>query len=97
MKDSVAGKLFCIMSPALGALAHMSLLYIGRPLPFPIVGGIGAGAGIAGVLLCLRARRRATEDIPIHWAFILIAVLGIFVGLFYASMIGPLILFFPRI
>ena len=94
MKDIVAGKVLCVLAPALVGLAHVSMQY--GLAPCPVVGAIAMGTGIAELVVSISHNRKELES-PIGRAYLELAVLGILGGAFYASIIGPLIVYFPQI
>ena len=96
MRDSAMGKLLCLAAPILAGLAHISSFYIHLLLPYPAFGGAAVGAGLCGIIVSVRANRRQA-DRPVSKAYFVLAVIGIIVGAFYASIIGPFVVFFPKI
>ncbi len=96
MKDVIVSKFLCLLSPFLAGLAHLCMFYIGWPIPYPIVGIAAVGAGIAGIVVSATINKKRGNH-PIMTIYFLLAGLGILVGGFYASIVGPLIVFFPEI
>ena len=68
--------------------------YIGWPLPYPIVGAVAFVVGMCGLVLRWRANRGRDEPAT-GIGYALLAGLGMIGGVFYASMLGPWIVFFP--
>ena len=96
MSTSAVARILCVTSIAIASLSHVTLSYVARPIPYPLVGLVGALSGIMGIIFRGMANRANPHE-HISKLYVLAAVLGILIGLFYASMIGPLILFFPQI
>ena len=96
MKDSVVGKLLCLAAPALAGLAHISFFYGWGPIPFWVVGAIAVGAGVGGIIVS-RTPSRKDADLPVSAVYIILAVLGLLVGAFYFSVIGPVLVFFEML
>ena len=96
MKDSTAGKVLCCSSPIVAGFAHIAMFYIGWPFDYRIIGMIAVGLGITGIVVSTKANKRDPLQ-PVSELYYLIAGIGILVGFFYASMFGPLIVFFPKI
>jgi len=88
-------KCLCLLSPLLGVLAHLCLFSSYAPI-FWVVGLIGAGVGVLGIL-DYRSTNKASRENVVSPGYFLLALFGVLAGLFYASMIGPFLVFFPKI
>jgi len=72
------------------------MFYIGWPFDYRVIGLIATAVGFIGILLRMKANcKPSVRHIPA--AYLVIALAGIITGLFYATVIGPFILFFPKI
>ena len=96
MTVATVAKILCGASVPVAVFAHVSLFYIGWPFDYRVIGLIAVAAGLAGIVARSLANRGRLDTYLPRW-HLLIALTGILVGLFYASTIGPFILFFPRI
>ena len=94
MCDSLVGKVLCLAALPLAGLSHVCMLYGG--IPYPVVGAIAAGTGLAGLVVASTWGKRR-RDGRVSVVYVVLAVIGLLAGTFYASVIGPLIVFFPRI
>jgi len=96
MNETTKTKALCAVALPMGAFAHVCMFYIGGPLDYRIV---GAGAVVCGVLGATGVRKvnRKMRGRRVSNLYSVAAILGALVGLFYASMIGPFIVFFPAI
>ena len=93
MTDRDAGRLLCLAAPALAGLAHVCLFY--GVLPYYLVGASAVVVAIAGTFVVWRSNRRS--DLRVSRWFYVLAALGFLGGAFYASVLGPWMLFFPPI
>jgi hypothetical protein len=89
-------KVLCMLAPCLAGMAHLSMLGIGGAAPYPVVGIAAALSGVAGIALSVRVNRLHPSPYVAR-VYPLIGAIGIVAGAFYASIVGPLIVFFPRI
>jgi len=96
ISDSAAGKIFSCASLVLAGLALPSLFYPGWPFPCVFVGVAAVGCGVSGLVVSTTANKKG-PDRPVSRLYHVIACVGILLGLFYASVVGPLIVFFPHI
>jgi len=111
MKDGWAIKIFCGLSLLMAGWASVSMFGWGNFLPYPLAGWLAVVFSGVGLIKWLRMRSkiepyvnspREKEFTNKHGTmpgaiYVVMAVLGLIAGLFWGSMIGPLILFFPKI
>ena len=95
MNDAGVARLFCVAAPALAGMSHVAMFAGWPPLPYPVLGAAAAGCGLAGLVVGSSVNRKRPGDVAT--AYSILAVLGVLGGLFYATVIGPFILFFPKI
>ena len=89
-------KSLCIASPLVGLSAHVVMFHIGWPVHYAYIGAAALGMGITGIAFRGIANRRL-PDSQISAAYLIPAISGILIGAFYASILGPFMLFFPKI
>lgn len=94
MSGNLAGKILCLAALPTASLSHVCLLY--GPIPYPIIGAIAAGIAIAGLVIA-PLPSGARDDFGFSVVCFVLAVLGLVAGVFYASVIGPFIVFFPSL
>lgn len=91
MRDPFAAKLLSVSSYLLAGLCPVCM---GFYIPYYWVGIVAFAVGLGGLIVCRDLRRKGE---PLPTAYLLLAVVGMLVGAFYASIIGPFILRFPSI
>ena len=89
-------KFLCMASPLVGLSAHVVMFHIGWPVHYAYIGAAALGMGITGIAFRGIANRRL-PDSQISAAYLIPAISGILIGAFYASILGPFMLFFPKI